>query len=146
MTTVRTSCVIDAPVQTVWAILREFNGMTVWHPAVQRSDREGDAAPNTPGTIRALTMPDGSVLREQMLSTDDIGRVVTYTILSGSLPVAGYLGTLKAAPDAQDGRTLVEWGAEFAVTSGTEADAAATLRGVYEAGLKGLAEAVRAIA
>lgn len=138
--------VIDAPADVVWAILRPFQNMTVWHPAVERSDREGAAAPGTPGEIRALTLRGGSaVLRERLESVSDATRTVTYSIVEGALPVENYLGTLSVHTDTLSGRSFVEWGARCDVTAGaSETDAAATLRSIYETGLSGLIEAVRA--
>ncbi len=34
---VRTSAVIQAPPEPVWAIVRDFNGLPGWHPAVAES-------------------------------------------------------------------------------------------------------------
>ena len=36
MAEVRRSTVIDAPVERVWQLLRDFNGHDAWHPAVHR--------------------------------------------------------------------------------------------------------------
>lgn len=144
MTKVCASAVIDAPVDVVWAILREFDGMPRWHPAVTASAREGDAGVNAPGAIRALALANGAGLREQLRSLDDEERETVYTLLSGPLPVCDYVGHLTARPVTLDGRTFVEWGAEFAVTSEDVEAVRGMMREVYEMGLKGLAAAVAA--
>ena len=38
------SAVIDAPIDRVWAVLRDFNSQERWHPAVARSRMENDVA------------------------------------------------------------------------------------------------------
>jgi len=146
MITVTTGAVIDAPADKVWAVLRPFQNMTVWHPAVSRSDREGAVGADAPGEIRALTIKGASaVLRERLESLSDETRTVTYSIVEGPLPVANYLGTLSVHADTLSGRSFVEWSARCDVTGGAdEAETAATMRFIYETGLKGLIEAVRA--
>lgn len=143
MITVTTGAVIDAPADKVWAILRPFQNMTVWHPAVSRSDREG-AAPGTPGEIRALTIKGApGILRERLESLSDETRTVTYSIVEGPMPVANYLGTLSVHADTLTGRSFVEWRARCDVVDAGEAETTATLRHIYETGLKGLIEAAR---
>jgi uncharacterized protein YndB with AHSA1/START domain len=36
------SAVIEAPIERVWAVLRDFNSHERWHPAVTRSQMEND--------------------------------------------------------------------------------------------------------
>jgi len=145
MIKVTTGAVIDAPAEKVWAVLRPFQNMTVWHPAVVRSDREGAVGADAPGEIRALTVEGASaVLRERLESLSDETRTVTYSIVEGPLPVTNYLGTLSVHADTLSGRSFVEWGARCDATGGAdEAETAAMMRFIYETGLKGLIEAVR---
>jgi len=37
MVEVRRSTVLDAPIEEVWAILRDFNGHETWHPRLARA-------------------------------------------------------------------------------------------------------------
>jgi NADPH2:quinone reductase len=37
MIRVTRSAVIDAPIERVWAVLRDFNSHTAWHPVVAES-------------------------------------------------------------------------------------------------------------
>jgi hypothetical protein len=53
--------IIDAPIDRVWAILRDFNSHTAWHPVVAESGIEGDE-PVRPrraacATSRCATVP-----------------------------------------------------------------------------------------
>jgi hypothetical protein len=41
MVQVRQSTIIDAPIEEVWAILRDFNGHDRWHPAIAASEIDG---------------------------------------------------------------------------------------------------------
>ncbi len=46
------SSVINAPIEKVWARIRDFNGLPNWHPAIARSEIEGGCACR-PGRLRA---------------------------------------------------------------------------------------------
>jgi hypothetical protein len=47
--TVIQSAVIDAPIDRVWAVLRDFNSQGLWHPAVARSRMENDVGGDVVG-------------------------------------------------------------------------------------------------
>jgi uncharacterized protein YndB with AHSA1/START domain len=47
------SAVIDAPIDRVWAVLRDFNSQDRWHPAVARSRMENDVGGDVVGGVRA---------------------------------------------------------------------------------------------
>ena len=65
--TVIQSAVIDAPIDRVWAVLRDFNSHDRWHPAVARSRMENDVAGDVVGGVRRFSLSDGAELREQLL-------------------------------------------------------------------------------
>ena len=44
MTSIFVSAVIHAPIEAVWAIVRDFNAMPQWHPRFSRSHIEDDLA------------------------------------------------------------------------------------------------------
>ena len=49
------STVIDAPIDRVWAVLRDFNSHDQWHDVVAESRIEGGEAPTQVGCIRSFT-------------------------------------------------------------------------------------------
>ena len=59
------STVIDAPIERVWAVLRDFNSHDRWHPAIEASHIEGDERPDQVGCVRNFTLKDGNHIREQ---------------------------------------------------------------------------------
>ena len=65
--TVIRSAVIDAPIDRVWAVLRDFNSHSRWHPAVARSRMENDVDGDVVGGVRGFSLIDGAELREQLL-------------------------------------------------------------------------------
>ena len=62
------STIIDAPVERLWAVLRDFNGHESWHPIVAKSTIERGYPSDKIGCVRRFTMQDGAELREQLLA------------------------------------------------------------------------------
>ena len=65
------STVIDAPIERVWAVLRDFNSHDQWHAVVDTSHIEGQERSDQVGCVRAFTLKDGNRIREQLLTLDD---------------------------------------------------------------------------
>jgi NADPH:quinone reductase-like Zn-dependent oxidoreductase len=136
---VRRSAVIDAPVATVWALLRDFNAHDRWHPAVASSRMEGSRPVDQVGGVRAFRLKDGAFLREKLIGLDDRARRLTYCILEAPLRLDGYVATLTATPVTDGDRTFVEWESRF---DPPEGEAGRLMRlvaeEIYEAGLAAL--------
>ena len=75
------STVIDAPIERVWAVLRDFNSHDQWHEVVDSSEIEGDKHSDRIGCVRNFTLQDGSHIRELLLSLSDKDYISTYTIV-----------------------------------------------------------------
>jgi NADPH:quinone reductase len=133
------STIIDAPIERVWAVLRDFNSHLDWHPIIADSRIEGGEASDQVGCVRAFTLKDGNELREQLLSLDDRNFVSTYCILDSTIPLQRYVATVQLKPVTDGNRTFWHWQSTFATPPGRErelADAVGT--GVYEAGFAAL--------
>ena len=50
------SAVIDAPIERVWEVLRDFNSHTAWHPAVGESSIENGEPSDQVGCVRNFTL------------------------------------------------------------------------------------------
>jgi hypothetical protein len=122
MTTVFTSSVIDAPAAAVWDILRDFNGMHLWHPLVADSVIESGLTPDRVGCVRSFHMSDGGRIREQLLALSDYDYTFTYTILESHLGVSNYVATVKLTPVTDGDRCFGEWSAEFNCAPEREAE------------------------
>jgi hypothetical protein len=123
MTKVFVSAVINAPVDKVWATMRDFNGLPQWHPGFSRSHIEAGLRGDTVGCIRNFDIAGGAgTIRERLLTLSDPDYTMTYSILDAPLPVADYVATLKLHPITVGNKTLGTWAAEFRVTEGREAD------------------------
>ena len=114
------SAVIDAPVDRVWGLIRDFNGLPAWHPVVASSEIEYGLASDTVGAVRRFRLQDGGLLREQLLSLSDAEHSFTYNILMSPMAVENYVAGIRLIPVTADGRTFIEWWAEFDVTDGEE--------------------------
>jgi hypothetical protein len=71
------SAVIDAPIERVWSVLRDFNSHTAWHPVVADSHIERGEPSDQVGCVRNFTLQDGHHIREQLLTLSDRDHVST---------------------------------------------------------------------
>ena len=130
------SAIINAPAERVWKLVRDFNALPKWHPAIATSEIEGGLPADRVGCVRRFTRrSDGGMLREQLLSLADDTHTFTYNILVSPMPVANYMASMRFTPITRDERTFAEWWAVFDVTSGSpEATAADIGDNVFVAG------------
>lgn len=112
---------IDAPIEKVWKLVRNFNGLSTFHPAVKESRIEsGDG--ETVGSIRHLTLDDGYV-REKLLLLDDSAHALDYSIIEGTIPVENYKAGMRLKVDSTKKHTICEWWADFDPVRTAERDA-----------------------
>jgi len=137
--TIYISAVIDAPIEAVWEIMRDFNGMAAYHPGIKHSLIEDGRPSDQIGCVRRLTLGEGFV-REVLLCMDDRNCVFTYEIIEGTLPVRGYIAGVRLHRVTQGNRTFAEWWADFEVV-GAERDAVIAQIGkdVFAAGFTAVA-------
>jgi uncharacterized membrane protein len=137
--TVYISHVIDAPIEKVWAIMRDFNDMPSYHPGIMKSRIDDGLPSDQVGCVRHLTLGDGFV-RERLLCLDDRNYVFTYEIIEGSLPVRGYVAGVRLHRVTDRNQTFAEWWADFEVV-GADRDAMIAQIGnnVFAAGFNAVA-------
>jgi hypothetical protein len=130
------SSVINAPIEQVWARIRDFNGLPNWHPGVARSEIEGGAPADQVGCVRHFALKDGGVIRERLLEMSDLGHHYSYSILDSPLPVANYRATLRLRRISDGERTFADWSATFdADPPEKKAEAEAMIsKGVFQGG------------
>ena len=118
----------------VWDLIGGFNALPDWHPAVEKSEIEGEGT----GSIRTLHLVGGGTITERLEQLDDAGKVYNYSIISSPLPVANYNATIRLR-EAEDGKgCTVEWESDFQAAGAPENDAVAAIQGVYQAGFDNL--------
>ena len=139
MIKVTRSAVIDAPIERVWAVLRDFNSHTAWHPIVAESAIENGEPSDQVGCVRNFTLRDGNHIREQLLALSDEDHVSTYCILDATLPMQRYVATVQLKRVTDGNRTFWHWQSTFDVPRGREREFAELVgKSVYEAGFEGL--------
>jgi len=139
MLRVTRSAIIDAPIERVWAVLRDFNSHDAWHPAVADSHIEGGEASDQVGCVRNFHLADGAHVREQLLQLSDQDFISTYCILDATVPLRRYVATVTLKRVTDGNRTFWHWQSTFETPPGQERALADMVgRGVYEAGFEGL--------
>lgn len=145
MAHVYVSGVIDAPVDRVWSVARDFNGHAAWHPFIAESSIEGGGASDAVGCVRSFTLADGGHLREQLLALSDLDRSFTYCILASPMPIRDYRATFSLKPVTEGAQTFVEWTARFDVAPEDEARIVAQVgRATFAEGIAALGAFVQA--
>jgi Polyketide cyclase / dehydrase and lipid transport len=132
------SAVIPASADEVWGLVRDFNGLPAWHPAIAESTMDS-GTPAEVGSVRRLVLGDGGVVVERLLTLDDTDRRYTYEILESPFPVRRYVSTIRIAPVTDVGHAFVEWWSEYDAEGADETGLSDTFAsGVYGSGLAAL--------
>lgn len=113
MATAYASAIIPAPIDKVWQLVRDFNGLPVWHPGIASSEIEDGRSADSVGCVRSFHLKDGAHVREQLVSLDDTHHRLSYNFVKPAFPVANYLAWIKLSPITSTGETFAEWGANF---------------------------------
>ncbi len=138
------STVIDAPLERVWAVLRDFNSHDAWHDVVETSRIEGGERSDQVGCVRSFTLRDGNRIREQLLTLSDTEHKSTYCIVDASVPLQRYVSTLTLKPVTDGKRTFWHWESTFSTPPGMERELRDMVaQGVYEAGFENLRRYLR---
>ena len=141
MAQVYTSSVINAPAERVWAVIRNFNGLPDWHPAIAESRIEGGGPADQVGCVRAFRLRDGGFIRERLLALSDFDYSCSYSILESPMGVENYVATLKLTPVTDGARCFAEWSAEFDCAPEREAELVALVgNDVFQGGFSALKE------
>jgi NADPH:quinone reductase-like Zn-dependent oxidoreductase len=139
MIRVTRSAVIDAPIERVWSVLRDFNSHDAWHPIIAESSIEHGEPSDQVGCVRTFTLKDGNTVREQLLSLSDQEHSFTYCILDSTVPLRRYVAAVKLKRVTDGERTFWHWQSTFDAPPGRERELAEMVaHGVYEDGFEGL--------
>jgi Polyketide cyclase / dehydrase and lipid transport len=132
------SAVVPASADEVWGLVRDFNGLPGWHPAITKSTMDS-GTPAEVGSVRRLVLGDGGVVVERLVTLDDADRRYTYEILESPFPVRRYVSTIRIAPVTDVGHAFVEWWSEYDAEGADETGLSDTFAGgVYGSGLAAL--------
>jgi hypothetical protein len=108
------STVLNAPAEDVWARIRDFGGLWVWHDGlVARGQIEEGKAGDQVGAIRSFYLHDDTHIREALVSHDDGARSYSYDFQKTPFDVDNYLSTIRVTPVTDGDRSFVEWWVTF---------------------------------
>ncbi len=139
MAKVLKSTVLNASVDRVWDVLRDFNGHDRWHPAVTESAIERGQSPARVGCVRRFRLADGSELREQLLSLSDLEQAYSYCLLDTPVPLFNYVSHVSLVPVTDGDRTYWQWESRFDTRPGEEAEMTAMVgENIYQAGFEAI--------
>lgn len=133
---------IDAPVDAVWAQVKDFDALAKWHPAVAESPADKG---NTEGSVRTVKIKGGGSLVESLERYNAEGKSYTYRAKDGgALPVTNYTSTITVSGDGA--KSTVEWRGAFyrgfpnndPPPDQNDEAAVKAVTGVYQAGLANL--------
>lgn len=104
--------VITAPIDKVWPIISDFDGLHKLFPEIFESCETIEGEINKVGSLRALVapLPDGSKVeaKERLVSLDNVNHTTVYTIENINLGWTGYKAEINAK-SLIDGSTHVNW-------------------------------------
>jgi uncharacterized protein YndB with AHSA1/START domain len=136
------SVTIDAPAAKVWGLIRNFDALKAWHPAVEDSPADKG---NAEGSVRQLKLKGGGALTETLEAWDDAKMRYSYRAKDkGALPVTNYTSTISVRADGD--KAVVEWRGAFyrgfpnndPPPDQNDEAAVKAVTGVYQAGLANL--------
>jgi len=134
---------IDAPPAAVWAVVKNFDALAKWHPAVAESPA---SAGNSEGSVRTLKLKGGGGLTETLERYNDAGMSYAYRAKDGgALPVTNYTSAITVSA-GDGGKSVVEWRGAFyrgypnndPPPDQNDEAAVKAVTGVYQAGLANL--------
>ncbi len=133
MSRIYVSSVIEAPAETVWAYIRNFNDLPKWFPGVVDSHIEMDKTSGQPGCVRNFGLENGARMREQLLAFSDSEHSLTYKMIDGPLPVQNYVASVRLLTVTEGDHTFAEYEVTFDCDSEQEDELIASLKKIYQA-------------
>lgn len=139
MVRVKRSTIIDHPTETVWNVIRDFNGHDQWHPAVAESQIERSRESDRVGCVRKFVLQDGSELREQLLALSDMEQSFSYCLLDTPIPLLNYVAHVRLFPVTDNDTTFWEWESTFNTIDNREQELHDIVAAdIYEAGFNSI--------
>ncbi len=118
---------IPAGIEDVWKVVSDFVGVIAMMGVPVES--EGDGI----GMTRTVAM-GGSKITERLEAIDPEAHTTSYSIVSGPIPVQGYLSTISLDPKGDDA-THITWSGRFEPDGVSEDDAVKMIERIYAGGV-----------
>lgn len=135
MAHVMMDAIFETEAEKVWEVIKDFNGLPKFLKVVAHSRTSGVGI----GSIRTLTLQDGSMVMEKLESIEDAPtRELTYSIVTSQLPVDDYRSTMRIF-EVNDNKCMLSWTSTFNPKNVvTESEATSIIKGIYSMGFEGL--------
>jgi hypothetical protein len=114
-----TSRVIKAPVEQVWAKMRDFAGMGSWHDDITRMHMLGRVRSDKVSGVRAFHFGEGQ-LEEELLHLCDLSRSFSYRIIKCEVPWLNYVSGPRLWPVTADNTTFGVWTGDWVASPGDD--------------------------
>ena len=137
MPTVRVSSVIDAPIEDVWEIVRDFGELDQWHPEIDDCVIEGDRAGLEIGAVRNLTV-GSETFREKLVEASQSNHYHGYTVLDAPVPMNNAVSTLQFYSVTTENQTYGEWEERFDAPESAADELVDEITTLYEEGFANL--------
>ena len=125
---------IAAAPDAVWKTISEFCSIGQWHPAIEKcepSQKDGK-------DIRTLSLKGGGTIVEERTADSEKGMTYSYKILESPLPIEDYKSTIRVMKHGKGSK--ISWMGIFKAKGAPDAKAKEVIAGIYDAGLKGIAD------
>jgi hypothetical protein len=108
------STVVNAPVDTVWAALRNFHDLSACPNVITGLDKVGDLSGNQIGAQRVIN----GAFHETLVALDEDARILRYSIDDGpdalsKDQVMGFIGEVRVFPVTDSNASFVLWTATW---------------------------------
>ena len=127
------SATINAPADSIWKDISDFQGVDKYLAIVTGSQMEGSGV----GAIRTLTLDNGATVVERLESLDEQSKSLIYSFVDSPMQVSGYVATMQIE-DSGENQCEITWSSVFELTGMSEAEARELFEGAYNMGFEGL--------
>ncbi|MGV9414745.1 SRPBCC family protein [Nocardia sp. NPDC003693] len=140
MTMAFATAVLHAPVDVVWARVRDFGDLS-WHPAI--ASCEPEAGPVGEDGVaearRRIVTHGGEVIVERLEAFDDVRHRYSYSFVQNPFGVQAYHATLEFIPVTADDTTFAHWRTEFTAAADRVSELSKLFsRSIFQSGLHSL--------
>jgi NADPH:quinone reductase-like Zn-dependent oxidoreductase len=142
-TIIQRSTIVAAPIDELWAILRDFHAHASWRPGIASVSEPHDL-PDQIGAARAYRVANGARMREQLLSLSDAKRSLSYCVAESTLPLRDFVASMRLRPVTADNACFWEWRVSFDPPASERDRLVRFVReDIIEAGFAGMREFLR---
>ncbi len=132
------STVINAPIERVWHVVRDFNGLPSWMAGMKASEIEYSKESTAIGAVRRVTLDGGGILRERLEQLSEADHQIAYSVVDGQLPVNKVMTSMRLLSITDMYWTYAEWSSRFETEPGKEKEGVQYMTRVFNAGFRQL--------